>query len=127
MVLGITGKFPKSVDELKAQGMYVEYCVKYGLYIVGGVTTQVGVWMGQRAIAARSRVTASIMLLALSAAVITATLGMSSWECYKDNQAGATAGSWVIMALTYLQRLAYLWFCGVTCFLFKRSSNAYLV
>ena len=28
MVLAIVGKYPRSVDDMKAQGMYVEYCVR---------------------------------------------------------------------------------------------------
>ena len=28
MVLGIVGKCPRSVDDMKAQGMYIEYCVR---------------------------------------------------------------------------------------------------
>jgi hypothetical protein len=131
IILGGIGKFPASVEELKDMGVYNVYMAKYAMYIAAALLGIIGVILGKKALSVgverQGSVPIALALIALAAALALATLGMTGWQCWKTSLYGPLQWyNWLIIALTIVQRLVYIWLCGTTMYLFRVSNrNAY--
>ena len=117
------------MEDLKEEGTYDVYLAKYAMYLPAALFGILGVILGRKATSAgvqrQGSVPVAISLIVVAALFALATLGMTGWECWKGSGYPQKWYSWLVIALTIIQRVAFVWFCGSSIYLFRLKSTSY--
>ncbi|GAX75828.1 hypothetical protein CEUSTIGMA_g3271.t1 [Chlamydomonas eustigma] len=138
LLLGALGVFPDSVDSQRLSGTYTISNVKYGLYILAGLLGWLGCHMTNKVLDTENQhkqakevqlpasalpsshrsiayLTYPVLILSAVAALISIAL-TCCWEMiWLTKSTSQKVYSWIIVVLTIVQRLFYIWACLATC------------
>ncbi|GAX75829.1 hypothetical protein CEUSTIGMA_g3272.t1 [Chlamydomonas eustigma] len=126
LALGASGKYPNSIDLQKLLGTYTISNVKYGLYTLAGLLGILGGLLGNRVLQSgdpASLVLHIVAIIMLSAIVALVSVALTCWEIAIVAHEPQTWFSWLIVALTIIQRLVYTAACLGSCKIFLEYSS----